>query len=173
MGDNADLASPRLELIPAAPEQEPILAQLLELYAHDFSEFHHIDIGEDGKFGYPSLPLYWSELGRYPFLIRVDGNLAGLALVKKVAGAFAPDGAWDMVEFFVVRGCRRQGIGTRAAHQVWRRFPGPWEVRVMHANAPARHFWQGAIALFVQEAIQPRSVEKGGVRWSVFSFASK
>jgi hypothetical protein len=31
--------------IQAAPEQEPILANLLELYAHDFSEFHNVAIG--------------------------------------------------------------------------------------------------------------------------------
>ena len=43
----------------------------------------------------------------------------------------------------------------------------------MEANASARHFWEGAIALFVGEAIRPRFVEKGGVRWTVFSFESK
>ena len=77
-------------MIPAAPEQEPILAQLLELYAHDFSEFHHIDIGEDGKFGYQPLPLYWTDPGRHPFLIRVDGKLAGLVLVKTGTREYRP-----------------------------------------------------------------------------------
>ena len=45
------------------------MANLLELYAHDFSEFHNVEIGEDGKFGYQALPLYWSEPDRHPFLI--------------------------------------------------------------------------------------------------------
>jgi hypothetical protein len=56
---------------------------LLELYAHNFTEFHSLDIGADGKFGYKSLPLYWSEPSRHPFFVRVDGKLAGLALVKR------------------------------------------------------------------------------------------
>jgi hypothetical protein len=43
------------------PEQELILANLLELYAHDFSEFHELELGSDGRFGYGGLPLYWSE----------------------------------------------------------------------------------------------------------------
>jgi hypothetical protein len=34
-----------VEVIQAAPEQEPIMANLLELYAHDFSEFHDVAIG--------------------------------------------------------------------------------------------------------------------------------
>ena len=53
-------ANIQLEL--AVREQPPILANLLELYAHDFSEFQPLDVGSDGRFGYKYLPLYWSEL---------------------------------------------------------------------------------------------------------------
>jgi len=163
-------------VIPAAPEHAPILANLLELYAHDFSEFHNLDIGEDGRFGYPSLPLYWSDPDRHPFLLRIEGKWAGLVLVKKgseVSGSFGKDAVWDMAEFFVVRGCRRRGIGTQAAHEVWRRFPGMWEVRVMQANVSAQQFWAGAISIFTGEAVQPVAIDKAGERWSLFSFESK
>src|SRR5579862_2852405 len=95
-----------LEVIPAALQQETILANLLELYAHDFSEFHEIELGEDGRFGYMHLPLYWREPNRHPFLVRVDGKLAGFVLVKQTSEA-----VWDMAEFFIVRGYRRRGIG--------------------------------------------------------------
>ena len=83
----------QLEL--AVREQSPILANLLELYAHDFSEFHPLDIGSDGRFGYKHLPLYWSESNRYPFLIRFDGNLAGLALVKRGSEISDSQDVWD------------------------------------------------------------------------------
>ena len=73
----AEKQSAHIEVIPAAPEQERTVANLLELYAHDFSEFHDLEIGADGRFSYPSLPLYWSEPGRYPFLVKMDGKLAG------------------------------------------------------------------------------------------------
>ena len=62
------------------------------------------NIGEDGRFGYPSLPLYWSEHGRYPFLIRADSKLAGLALVTKGSEFSGSDTVWDMAQFFVLRG---------------------------------------------------------------------
>jgi predicted acetyltransferase len=146
---------------------------LLELYAHDFSEFHHIELGADGRFGYRRLPLYWSEPGRHPFLVRMDGNLAGLVLVKRGSEISGNENVWDMAEFFVVRGYRRRGIGTEIAHEVWRRFPGLWEVRVMKSNGPARHFWERAISVFTGEMIDPMSVEKGGEDWHVFSFESK
>jgi predicted acetyltransferase len=173
MTPHIDSALPHIDLIRAAPEQAPILANLLELYAHDFSEFHDIDLGEDGRFGYGPLPLYWSEPDRYPFLIKLDGKWAGLALVKKGSQVSGNDDIWDMAEFFIVRGCRRCGIGSRVAHEVWRRFPGPWEVRVMQANVAAQHFWARAISGFTGEAIHPGLVEKAGKCWSVFSFESK
>src|ERR1700733_3848261 len=173
MTRRAEIASPHLEVIPAAQEQQPILANLLELYAHDFSEFHNLEIGEDGRFGYPSLPLYWSEPDRHPFLIKMDGKLAGLVLVKRGSAVSGNHAIWDMAEFFVIRGCRRRGIGTQVAHQVWRRFPGLWEVRVMQTNVSARHFWEAAISTFVGEEIRPAGIEYHGSQWTLFSFESE
>ena len=72
-----------LELIPATVEQQPILANLFQLYAHDFSGFYDVELGPDGRYIYTPLPLYWSEPTRHPFLIKVDGELAGFALVKR------------------------------------------------------------------------------------------
>lgn len=157
----------QLELIAATVDQAPILENLIELYVHDFSEFLRLEVGEDGRFGYKSLPLYWSEAGRHPFLIRVEGKLAGLVLVKRGEG-----GVWDMAEFFVLRAYRRTGIGTQAAHEVWRKFPGPWQVRVMEANGSGLRFWAAAIASFTGSAIQPVSSETYGLRWWSFSFES-
>jgi len=173
MTRRAEIASPHLEVIPAAQEQEPILANLLELYAHDFSEFHDLEIGEDGRFGYQSLPLYWSEPDRHPFLIKMDGKLAGLVLVKRRPAVSGGQAVWDMAEFFVIRGCRRRGIGTRVAHQVWSRFPGLWEVRVMHTNVSAQHFWASAISTFAGEEIRPVGIEYHGASWILFTFESK
>jgi predicted acetyltransferase len=162
-----------VEVIPAAVEQEPTVANLLELYAHDFSEFHNLEIGATGRFGYPSLSLYWSEPGRYPVLVKVGGNLAGLVLVKRGSEVSGNLAVWDMAEFFVLRGCRRRGVGTQVAHEVWRRFPGPWEVRVMQSNVSASHFWERAISKFRGAGIHPVFAEKGGKHWKLYSFNSK
>jgi predicted acetyltransferase len=161
-----------IEVILAAPEQKPILANVLELYAHDFSEFHDIAIGEDGRFGCSSLPLYWNEPDRYPFLVRSGGQLAGLVLVKKGSEVSGNQSVWDVAEFFVIRGCRRRGIGTRTVHEVWMQFPGLWEVRVMQSNVSACRFWERAVSLFAGETIHPVRIDKGGERWNLFSFES-
>jgi predicted acetyltransferase len=165
--------SGHIEVLPAAPDHEPILANLLELYAHDFSEFHDLDVGADGRFGYRYLPLYWSEPYRHPFLVRVNGKLVGFVLVKRGSEVTGNETVWDVAEFFVLRGYRRRGIGTQIAHEVWRRFPGTWEVRVLRSNISAYQFWRSAISTFTDEAIHAVSVENGGECWKLFSFESK
>ena len=165
--------SPRVELIPANREQQPVLANLLQLYMHDFGEFFPLDLDPSGRFDYPHLPLYWSEPGRFPFLIHVDGRLAGLVFVKRGSGIVHGEEIWDMAEFFIVRAYRRQGIGVKVAHQVWAKFPGWWEVRVMESNRAAVGFWLRAITAFVGAPVEPVTNEKDGMRWLVFAFESE
>jgi predicted acetyltransferase len=161
-----------VEVIPATSEQQPILANLLELYAHDFSEFHDVELNADGRFSYPKLPLYWLEPNRHPFLVMADRKLAGLVLVKKGSEFSGDDAVWDVAEFFVVRRYRRRGIGTEIAHKIWSRFPGRWEVRVMESNQTADRFWERAIAEFAGEPIPSARIEKEGEFWRLFSFNS-
>lgn len=54
-----------------------LLSNLLELYIHDLSAiFPSVELGADGRFGYPNLPLYWSESDRrFAFLQRTRGRL--------------------------------------------------------------------------------------------------
>src|SRR5215208_4552222 len=157
-----------VEVIAASPEQEPVLANLFELYSHDFSEFVELTLGPDGRFGYEHLHLYWEEQGRHPFIITADGRLAGFAFVHRGSEISNDAGVWDMAEFFVVRGLRRQGVGTSAAHEVWRKFPGRWEVRVLELNRKAKEFWRRAINQFLGgESIEPTPHAKDGRVWHV------
>jgi predicted acetyltransferase len=163
----------KLEIIPALQEQEPILANLLELYAHDFSEIVDLKLGAEGRFGYKRLPLYWQEPERHPFLIRVDGHLAGFVFVRRGSEISNDTAVWDMAEFFIVRGYRRLGVGTQAAHEVWQKFPGRWEVRVIDRNQKAMKFWERAIREFLGKDVDSAAFDKGGEGWHVFSFEAE
>ena len=163
----------QLEVVPATLEQEPILKNLLELYSHDFSEFQDLSIGEDGRFGYKYLPLYWSEPDRYPFLVRMNGKLAGFVFVKRGSEVSGREAIWDMAEFFILRAYRRRGVGTQTAHEIFRRFPGLWEVRVMPSNVSACHFWARAISSILGRAIHPARVKKDTKLWELYSFESR
>jgi GNAT superfamily N-acetyltransferase len=124
-------------------------------------------LGPDGSFGYRLLPLYWSDPDCHPFLVRIDGKLAGFALVKKGSEVSRNGAVWDMAEFFVIRGHRRRGFGTQVAHELWRRFPGAV------GGSLAQRFWAHAVFMFTGEAVHPVPFEKGGKHWKLFSFESK
>jgi predicted acetyltransferase len=162
-----------VEIIPALPEQEPILANMLELYAHDFSEFMDLKLGADGRFGYKHLPLYWKESNRYPFLIMANGHFAGFVFVRRGSEISNDADVWDMAEFFIIRGFRRLGLGMKVAQEIWKRFPGKWEVRVIDRNQKAKDFWGRAINEFLGKMIEPIPLDKDGKGWHIFSFESK
>ena len=162
-----------VEVVPASSEQMPIVANLFELYSHDFSEFIELKLGADGRCGYEPLPLYWQDPDRHPFLIRVEGHWAGFAFVRRGSQVSGDQDVWDMTEFFIVRGCRRRGVGTTAARAIWRIFLGKWEVRVMDRNSKAQRFWKDAIHKFTGGAAQPALLEKDGKSWQVYSFESR
>jgi predicted acetyltransferase len=122
----------------AAERDRPVLRRLLELYSYDFSEFDDRDLDADGEYGYRYLDDYWADSDRHPFLLRVNGQIAGLVLVR--AGAVT-----DMAEFFVLRKYRRLGVGRRAAEEVFRMFPGRWTVRQKLTNPAATAFWRSVI----------------------------
>jgi predicted acetyltransferase len=130
----------------AAKSDEPVVRRLLELYGHDFSEFTDADVDEHGLYGYRDLDRYWTDPERHPFLFRVVGHWAGLALVRTGA-------PHDLAEFFVLRKYRRHGVGHAAARAVLARFPGQWQVRQMTANAGATEFWRRAIPVEFDEEL--------------------
>lgn len=141
---------PGIEIIPARPEQKPVIANLMQLYTHDFSEhwsgMPQGEIGEDGRFAdYPHLDAYWREPARVPLLLRAHGHLIGFALLNDHAHGGLPADR-NMAEFFILRKHRRGGMGTAAAHAVFSRYPGTWEAAVARRNLAALAFWRKAVA---------------------------
>jgi len=161
-----------LQVVRANRDEEPILANLLELYAYDFSDLLGLDLGPDGKFGYNKLPLYWLEPNRHPFLIKFEDKLAGFVLVKRGSEISGRKDIWDMAEFFVLRRYRRLRIGSDAAIKIWREFPGLWEIRVLESN-PALQFWKHVISGFTGDYSDVPNIEKNGKLWRLFAFESQ
>lgn len=150
-----------------------VLSNLLELYIHDLSEVFPVELGADGRFGYPRLELYWSEpQRRFPFLVRCDGRVGGFVLVTRGSPVTDNPNVLDVAEFFVLRRYRRSGVGRRAAMLLWQRHPGAWIVRVSEGNRPAVPFWTRVIAEFSGGAAAEFSREGQPHAWRVFAFES-
>ena len=138
------------EVTIARAEERDVLANLMQLYIHDFSEHwtgtSKGDLGNDGRFPeYPNLDSYWRDPDRIALLVRVNGRLAGFALLNAVSHSGRPADR-NMAEFFIARKYRRSGIGTAAAQTIFTRFPGQWEAAVARQNTGALTFWRNAIA---------------------------
>jgi predicted acetyltransferase len=162
-----------VEVIPAHPGDRQRLAELLDAYAREFSLFHPVEFEEDGSFVYRHLPAYWQEPGRFPFFIRIDGDLAGFAFVTRVDSPSGGEHVFDLAEFYMTPPFRRQGAGTAAVHILWKRFPAGWQVRVLQANQPAVRFWQNAVTRFTGQPAQSVSFTVTDQAWLRFSFDSR
>ena len=137
--------APAVSLSPATTAERPAIANLMQLYIYDWSELRPLDVADDGRFAEYPLDRYWEDAGHHPLLLRVDGRLAGFALVSARSRLSGATGVFDMAEFFVMRRYRRQGVGLRAASSAFDRFRGPWEVRQHDENVAATAFWRKAV----------------------------
>ena len=122
----------------AIQSDRDVVGRLLEFNAYQFSQLDGRSIGSDALYG-RYLDAYWSEPGRFPYLIRADDELAGLALVSRVRAD------WLLSEFLVLPKFRRTGVGTRAARLVFAAHQGSWRIhQVAHHDQPTQ-FWRHAI----------------------------
>jgi predicted acetyltransferase len=142
------LAIMQTHVVRAARSDQPVLQDLLQLYAYDFSEILRTEVGDNGRFPDPPLDAYWRDAGRFPFLLRADGHLAGFALVHRGSRISNDEDVWDMAEFFVLRRHRRAHVGMRAAHHLFAMHPGRWEIRQRRENTFATLFWRRAVSTY-------------------------
>ena len=144
-----------VEVRKAALEEKIVLRHLLELYEYDFSELEDRDLDPHGLFGYPWLDHYWTEAGRYPFLVRVEGKLAGFVLVRTLEESELGH-TYSVAEFFILRKYRRSGVGSQVAGHIFDMFPGPWSVAQTQSNHAAQAFWRKVISEYTRGNYQER-----------------
>ena len=128
-----------LEVTAAEYADKPLIRRMLELYYYDMSAIEGMDLREHGEYGYRYLDNYWNEEGRYPFIVWVDGTLAGFVLVCPYK--LMQEADWSIGEFCILRKYQRKGIGLRVALDILDRFPGVCEIRTQRNNQRAIAFW--------------------------------
>lgn len=136
-----------LDLIPASDQDRQIIENLGRLYTYDISEYAHSQSDfyycqEDGRFQ-DGCKFYYEEDRYLIYLIKVGEELGGFAIVEELHGD--PEADYSISEFFVSRPFRRTEIGKLAAHFLFDRHAGRWDVCVWLENRPAFAFWDEAI----------------------------
>jgi predicted acetyltransferase len=99
------------------------------------------------ELAYPWFDHYWADSNcRWPFWGKVNGEIAGLALVRRDE----TDHRIEMSEFYVRPSRRRRGVGCDFARRLFHRFPGEWKLSQVQSNAIAVHFWHGVLDGYVR-----------------------
>lgn len=148
----------RLELM--CVEQKSLLVQLMELYMYEFSVYENIDISEYGYYGYGHIDDYWNEDGRFPYLIRVDGKIAGFALICPHCNYISGENARCIGEFFIMLKYRRKGIGLYVATQLFNIHPGFWEICYLRNNLSAAMFWKKVVEQYTNNVYEVCGTER-------------
>ena len=111
-------------------EQPAAIAAMMGPYLHELVPGTPPD--------YPQFSSWWHDAARVPYMIRLAGEDAGFALVRR----HGPPTVHELAEFTVLPRFRRAGVGRAAAAELFERHPGAWWLQVLDDNAPACRFWQ-------------------------------
>jgi predicted acetyltransferase len=167
----------KIELQEAAIDQLPVMQRMGSYYVYDMSEYVGGEPGwefpDTGDYECDDFRPYFQDALASPFFVRVEGELAGFAIVN--CQGSTPDVDHNMAQFFVHRKFKRRGVGMHAAHACFQRFRGIWDVMVIPQNAGAHAFWKRAIGDFTRGEFQEtrRLVQHlGNSEQDIFRFRS-
>jgi len=130
---------PSIELHAAQRDELETIENLMQFYTYDFSEWLPLKLSGQGFFNLQPIPDYWRKAATRPFLIKVNGELAGFVTVDDNTHL---DGArYNIGYLFVSRRFRGQGVARFVVSTLLSQFPGQWQIFHIEANQPARLFW--------------------------------
>jgi predicted acetyltransferase len=166
-------------LVKATLEDYPCIQNLARFYVYDLSRtcgFISKDWAapNDGLYESFDYKCYFEEKDRHPYLIKVNDELAGFVLIHKEGTCSKTD--WNMGEFFILAKFQGKGVGYQTAKEIWKIFPGNWEISVIPENIPALKFWRKSIQTFTnnqfREEIKKISYDKDQPYRHILSFSS-
>lgn len=129
-----------IELKQVTEKEKQTLANLLEKYNYEFSQYDKRKFGANGLFGYKYLDNYFSDNDRFAYYIMVDDELAGFALINKYHECERPID-WSMAEFFVSYNFRRLGVATKAVDLIFLKHRGCWHIKYHKDNKASAVLW--------------------------------
>ncbi len=139
----SDLITLRVATLP----DYPLVQNMARFYVYDMSRECSVEEGwylpGDGLYECVDLKSYFVNQDRTAYLIYVEDEVAGFAMVNKVGAGPYVD--WNMGEFFILAKFQGRGIGKAAATHIFNQHPGMWNVMVMPLNQSAYLFWKRVI----------------------------
>jgi predicted acetyltransferase len=126
-------------------EDREIIANLLEKYSYEFSQYSNNDVNKFGLYGYQYLDCYWTETNRHPYIIEVDEQIAGFALINDFPEVEDRKTDFCVSEFFVMHKYRRSGVGKKAFFMAMDLHKGKWQLKRHPKNLASVYFWDKVV----------------------------
>ena len=135
-----------MKTIQIIPKNNKKTAQaILNDYLTELSQFDpDIKFDTNGVPIYKWFNAYWTEKERFPLYFMVDGNVAGMALIREI-----DDCVYEVAEFYVKPQFRKDGNAILFANQVINLFCGKFLISTRHTNPRAVNFWSKFVEQFV------------------------
>lgn len=130
----------KVEIKQVSEERKETLANLLEKYNYEFSQYDKRQFDDNGLFGYKYLNNYFTDNDRFAYFIYADNLLAGFALINKYHECERPID-WSIAEFFVSCNFRRQGVATDAVRQIFEIHKGYYHIKYHKKNEASAVLW--------------------------------
>ncbi len=122
--------------------ERTILRNLYSLYLHELSNFTtNLDIGEDGRFHYEELDMFWDVDGLSPYFIMLDGEMIGFILLLE-RPFLKKSSDYGINDFFILNKHKGRGLAVQAAGKIFAEKPGEYFVMQVVENKRAVAFWK-------------------------------
>jgi predicted acetyltransferase len=133
----------------ATADETELLLNLWQLYMKGLAEFRDSEVQADGRYRDDRLRTYLAYEEHWPFLIKSEGEIVGLALVRK-----SKPETYVIGEFFILPEFRGTGVGGSAVSEILQKFVGNWEIPFQNDNSKAAAFWRRTIPELGYEATE-------------------
>ena len=127
---------------------------LQQLYECEFSVVTQSEVNDEGLYCQQELIDSWSAAGFEAYLFYYERLPVGFCVVNLSSMISNDHLVCDMAEFFIMPLYRRHGLGQYFAQEVFKCYPGPWEVRQLEQLQSARNFWCTVIRVYTRGDFQ-------------------
>lgn len=164
-----------IEITEAGLADQPTFRNLFQFYLYEFSRYLKFPVGYAGQYMQDDLEGCWTQETRHPFLVKLEGDLAGFAIVDTLEKSpiTGTAGRVIMAEFFIMAAYQGRGAGKIVATRLFDRFPGTWEVFQVRENTPAQAFWRKVIGAYTGGKYQEIDAPQGHGILQVFDTADR
>ena len=132
----------KIQIVPASKREE--MRKFFYEYLTELSEFDKdIKFDSNGVPIYKWFDCYWVDKDRFPFYMIIDGNVAGLVMIREMG-----DRHYDFAEFYVLPEYRKDGNAIWLATQMTELFDGQFDFATRFTNPRAIRFWGKFANLF-------------------------